>query len=226
VHSQVPFDADKMLVFIHVPKTGGTSIEHMFGLREPSKFFSKTPIPTLTPPNKTPQHFTYRELQNNLPPDFLRAAYKFAFVRNPWDRFLSEYCYRRDHYKGTPVLRSGRYHYNDTDLESLGNFTRIFERPPEKLREATGGFDGHIDTQLSYLVDDDGKIATDFVGRFEEFETHVRFIAQRFNLPITAMSHLERSSRQSDYRIYYSDYSRAAVADFYKCDIETFGYAF
>ena len=64
-------DNIRKLVFIHVPKTGGTSISHTLST------FGEVLKPT---------HTTYTEAIK-LFPDY----YFFCFVRNPWDRIYSNY---------------------------------------------------------------------------------------------------------------------------------------
>src|SRR5215467_744977 len=63
----MPVDVQKGVVFIHIPKTGGTSIERMFGLNKEESLFSYSPLPDYLPANRSPQHFTLRELKQNLP---------------------------------------------------------------------------------------------------------------------------------------------------------------
>lgn len=62
-------------VFIHINKTGGTSIAHAAGL-----------------PHK--RHLTARQVIDMIGKDAWDSAYKFSVVRNPWDKVLSHYLYR------------------------------------------------------------------------------------------------------------------------------------
>src|SRR5689334_15820095 len=112
-------DPVRQVVFIHVPKTGGTSIERLLGLERPECLWSPSPMAGLAPADRTPQHFTWRELRPHLPPGLAASGFKFAFVRNPWDRFLSEYAWRRQWYFNRP--RHGWY-YGERHLESLDAF--------------------------------------------------------------------------------------------------------
>ena len=81
---------DKILLFIHIPKTGGTSVEKVLSdaggveaLRD-SVLIPGMPC--------TPQHFHAAILESLLP----RGLCDFAFtiVRNPFDRLASEYKMR------------------------------------------------------------------------------------------------------------------------------------
>jgi hypothetical protein len=211
----MPIDLSCCLVFIHIPKTGGTSIEVLLDLRRPINFYSRRPVPGLTPPDKTPQHFTWRELKACLPDGFPEASFKFAFVRNPWDRFVSEFLSKRSsrqsHHK------YGKY-YSDLD-----SFVGVLDLPEDVRRSK---FDGHLETQRSFVIDEYGKIAMDFVGRFEHFEVDVRHVLRRFARQCEGVPRLNRSDHDGDYRRWFTSYSRAAVERFYAVDIEMFGYEY
>jgi hypothetical protein len=62
-------------LFIHVPRTGGTSIEAMPGLFEQPQ----------------PQHLRAQDYYNALGEGIWDKLYTFTFVRNPWDRAVSAY---------------------------------------------------------------------------------------------------------------------------------------
>jgi hypothetical protein len=221
----MPIDIHKRLVFIHIPKTGGTSIEHMFGLTTPEHFVSPTPLMHLTPATKTPQHFTWRELQMTLPPGLLSTAFRFAFVRNPWDRFVSEYCWRRALYLRHVTTRRQHF-YRARDFHNLDSFVRTLDLPAVNRLDALRGFDGHLETQRSFIVDHDETLAVDFLGRFETFAADVRTLAKTLHTDIREIVHFAQSCRDNNYHRYYSAYSRSAVATFYREDIEAFGYRF
>lgn len=64
-------------VFVHVPKTGGSSVRLMFG----SKIWAHG-------------HDSAEKVRERLG-DRFDAAWSFGFVRNPWDRAVSWYWYSR-----------------------------------------------------------------------------------------------------------------------------------
>ena len=78
--------------------------------------------------------------------------------------------------------------------------------------------------QWNWITDKDGTVLVDFIGRFEnlqqDFNTVCLQIGKRVILP-----HRNKSKR-SDYRTYYHDASIEIIGQWFKDDIEPFGYAF
>lgn len=226
----MPIDRRRHIIFVHIPKTGGSSIERMFGMTTSEHFVSAGPLKDLTPCNKSPQHFTWIELKRVLPLDFVQRAYKFAFVRNPWARFLSEYRYRqRDFLFRVRKMRERYYDqccFDERHLSSLDAFVDVLELTFERRVDVYSGFDAHLETQLSFISDEHNQIAMDYIGRLEEFEKDVRMIANMVGVHIDKILQVNRSDQQIDYRHHYSQYARDAVASFYRDDIAAFRYVF
>ncbi|MEJ8566903.1 sulfotransferase family 2 domain-containing protein [Elongatibacter sediminis] len=79
------------VLFLHIPKTGGTSIEKALGSQSTMTFYSRIQPTEL---RVCPQHMVVRDL-------FMLLGSKgwdhaFSVVRNPYDRIESEYCFRSD----------------------------------------------------------------------------------------------------------------------------------
>tara|TARA_Y100000004_G_scaffold166110_1_gene197558 strand:+ start:1016 stop:1498 length:483 start_codon:yes stop_codon:yes gene_type:complete len=68
-------DHDKKLVFIHIARTGGSSIKTALNLHEK-------------------KYNEYYHLDSSYIPKECNDYFKFAFVRNPFDRFVSLYHFR------------------------------------------------------------------------------------------------------------------------------------
>lgn len=81
---------DKLILFIHVPRTGGTTIEHYLG-EVGTVFFRSTADTSLM--RVTAQHLHRSDLNAIFPPHTF--DYAFMFVRNPFDRLRSVYSYQK-----------------------------------------------------------------------------------------------------------------------------------
>lgn len=224
-------------VFIHIPKTGGISVEHVFlGL---VGLTWDTRAPLLLRPNDDPAkgppylaHLKATEYVSRgwLSREHFDSYYKFSFVRNPWDRLVSEYKYRRH-----PMRMSFK--------------TWLLERLPEP------GFTDaycHLVPQHEFIYDGDGRLLVDFVGRYESLQADFDKVCERLGMPATPLPHENRSldpprirslndakkrvrrwlwtlrprNVYPHYTQYYDAEARAFVADLYRKDIEAFGYAF
>jgi hypothetical protein len=224
-------------VFVHIPKTAGMSIEQVFvdlvGLTW------KTRAPLLLGRNENPrrgppklEHLRAGEYLacGHLTAAQLESYFKFSFVRNPWDRIVSEYKYR-----GYPV--------------KIDFKTYLFKHLP-----APGWTDTycHIIPQYDFLYDDAGKLLVDFVGKYESLQADFDKVCARLGIPPTPLPRVNRSldearpstlrelrkqvrraiwSRERahtfpHYTEYYDDESREFVGGLFRKDVEVFNYSF
>ena len=103
---------DKKVIFIHIPKTAGTSIEYAFmDAQYKDKFLiinARGDTGNTTPCH--PQHYQYGLLERFVFPEVGTGIEEFALVRNPFTRCISEYFWMGG---GQPQ------NYNDTFFEGL-----------------------------------------------------------------------------------------------------------
>ncbi len=85
---------NKNILFIHIPKTGGTTIASWLATAaENGTNLYSTTTPTFL--KSVPQHLTYANIQLLLG-DFYTFDHVFTIVRNPYDRLESEYFYETE----------------------------------------------------------------------------------------------------------------------------------
>ena len=104
----MPINKEYNLTFIHIPKNGGNTVATILGMRQQTLWLDQGPLSlgryeVIDGVEFAPQHYTwdilkeklmepfdYNGVQHNIP-DFYENSIKFAFVRNPYERILSEY---------------------------------------------------------------------------------------------------------------------------------------
>jgi Sulfotransferase family len=129
----------------------------------------------------------------------------FAFVRNPWDWQVSIYEY----------IKRTREHKKHRLAKTL-SFPEFLER--EIAANAV--------RQVDFLKDDRGEVIVDAIGRFESLQQSLDAIALRIGIPRMKVEHLNSSGMDSDYRTYYDSASIKLVENYFRQDVEYFGYAF
>jgi hypothetical protein len=154
--------------------------------------------------------------------------YRFAFVRNPWDRLVS--CYRDKIKNEVP----GYTHF--TIRPGVANCLARFDAfVPDMSFEAFAAAvasipddeaDEHFRSQYTFLINRKGKLAADFVGRYERLADDFRIVQERTGLPEVELPRLQAARTAAKYAAYYTPETRGIVARRYQRDIEMFGYEF
>ena len=195
-------------VFLKLPKTAGTSIRLALGIPKYKKVRSvRCSFPQTGP--VTFEHLDYKQLLDRglVSPEFDATAFKFTFVRNPFDRMVSLYHY---------LKRRGRLSKSITFL----GFCRLVDRTDV---DPVGLVNALNLSQCNPQVRWTEHIALDYVGRFERLEAGVREVAERLEIPFADLPH-ERASVRTDYVRYYCDESLDIVKRLYAEDFVAFDY--
>jgi len=227
----MPISHKHRCIFIHIPKTAGTSILRALSASDEHVAFAGTGLwdVLLNSPDARELVSRYRSVfpvgilaraqQQHLPASILKRLvssdvwntyFKFAFVRNPWDMLVSGYHYQ------TRTLSEGQRAQNPDIyeiLERAGSFEGVVRSYPIIRADMT-----------SFLTDDDGRLLVDFVGKYENISADFETIRQRIGLP-NELSH-ENASRHDSYREYYSPDMRAIIEQHFARDIVRFGYSY
>lgn len=93
----MPIFPSMKLALVHIPKTGGTSIARTLAAHtgEQPLFYAEGFDPKREGLTHSPQHFSFEELRSA---GLIPLDYKvLAVVRDPYDRFASEYNWRVSH---------------------------------------------------------------------------------------------------------------------------------
>lgn len=188
-------------IFVHVQKTAGSSIEAVLRAHDPAAGSHLV---------DGSRHVDAVRLREHLGRAIWDRYFKFAFVRNPWDRLVSWYQMCVDVPEPNAFQRYVREGFPTFESFVTGATTG----PGAKTTR----------NQLDYLADEAGRLIVDFVGRHENVEADFAAVAARLGLD----RELPRInvSRHGAYRTYYSEATRAIVEERFARDIAAFGYRF
>ncbi len=137
--------------------------------------------------------------------------FKFAFVRNPWDRLLS--CWRNK------VLEDNYFEFDPATHAQMKDFAAFVDY--------VGGLDvrtadRHLRSQ-SELIDLN---AIDYLGRLESFDSDLNEISRYLELPEKEIVRKNVTAQNIVYRDDYTPALQDQVAEIYRRDIQIFGYQF
>ncbi len=212
----------QQFAFIHIAKTGGTSIRNALrpyrwsGRYAPALFVASM-LSQMTRPRhrlgvKFPRHAKAVAAKEMLPAAVFDSLFKFVFVRNPWDLQVSSW-----HHSGREkpdVLRG---------VKTVAHFLQLKFDP---RRPYDYMLDISRELQSDYIVDLHGNTIVDFIGRYENLQGDFDRACEHMGIPRVCLPHERRAVDRDDYRRYYDDDTRELVARHYAPDIERLGYSF
>ena len=192
--SLIPYDKHHC-IFVHVTKTGGTSIAKcLFGY--------------------LPYHYTAIDYRVIYGRKTFRHYFKFSCVRNPWDRVYSAFRY----------LKAGGWDEKDrvwaesnlAEYDEFGLFVKQW-LTPENIRSHL-----HFHPQYHFICDAKGEILVDDLIYFETINDDFKRIAERLQIDAELGHH--NANPGINYRDVYDSESKNKVANIYARDIELLGY--
>lgn len=207
------------LIVVHIPRTGGTSLEVQLLGRHP-KTLSRPDYEHLSGwcPDRqiwlqhaTPQQMLDLDLVST---EEFRTLHKVAVVRNPYDRALSVYLFLRNR------LGPGRVTFADM-LTSSGPWSRLLED-----RSSPRWRGDHVRSQAEYCGGN-GTPTVDSILRFESLQEDWADFQRRHELSFADLPRTNVGRRRvGHYSHFYSDRDVALVRERYADDLRTLDYRF
>ena len=225
-------NVENKLIFIHLIKTGGTSIQSVLENYAPNDltYFGHTQTMPEKIARRVMKNLPFRLQKNSIAK--LRRLYNFrsghmpiksyldvvdekfieiiniaqyntfTVVRDPWEVMGSLFFYQKRKFKGT-------------------TFPTFDEFVKHRCRDI------RIEDQFEFLSDNSGRICVNNILRFETLEDDWRIFLTKINgLSRNLPYKNAKSGKKNFYKEFYSKRSMELVKSKYWRDIETFGYTF
>lgn len=191
-------------VFVHIPKTGGSSIELMF---DPEKEVEHGGLSKV-------KHKTFGDLLKDYPP--IGDYFKFTFVRNPWDLAVSLWSFLQQH-------NSVKAFTEDLTFEELlaDGFSQKLKRIIDKHTSWDYALIKLIEYGQMHWIDS----RLDFIGRTENLQSDFNQVCDQIGVEHHTLPRSNATERKH-YSTYYCRRTKEMVEKRFRKDIEYFGYEF
>lgn len=208
----------RSFLFIHIPKTGGTSLA--LALEDRAKaddiLIGDTPKAqrrhkrqkALKARGRLWKHAMLSDVEGIVPDAVLDGLFTFTLVRNPWDRAVSYFFWLKAQGFDHPAVQ-----------RALDHEFEDFVRHPETKAEFAR-FPARV-----YMQRSDGREQCDLCIRLEHFAEDAEPLFQHLGFRFE-MTRENASERATDYRRYYSEETAEIISEVCAEDIARFGYRF
>ncbi len=203
---------DRKLVFVHIQKAGGVTVHEL--LRER--------IHDLR--NILARHaFASRGVEELEDWD---DYFKFAFVRNPWDRLVSWYSMIRANLSEVQETEQRPWHKLLRYVQdNSATFEEFIHNCTDEVEIKEGIRYSFAYNQLDYVTDEHGKMLVDFIGRLENFDEDIQRVFRRIGFELETVPRINPSEHRH-YSTFYTPETEMIVRERFERDIEYFGYEF
>ena len=210
----------KNFLFIHVPKTGGNSIQNVLSEYSEDNIVSvnknQDGVERFEIRNQKyniTKHSTLKQYKNELDNQTFKALYKFATIRNPWDMCIS---YFFSPHRGQTAWDRNEFIEFVPTIPTIEHYTRI-ETTTNKI------FNKLMPRYYSEVKAIDHDI--DFLIRFEHLNEDFKKVCERIEIPFVQLPHRNKSSRMH-YTEYYDDELIRIVKNRFSKEIDYAKYRF
>lgn len=199
-------------IFIHIPKCAGSSVEDLLwpGKRSEAdlwmgfvdRFHNRHQTGGL-------QHLTASLVRSEVGEETFQSYFKFAIVRNPWDKAASQFAYmerRPDLCEFVGLRPNGDF---ETYLSAIARTPHV-----------------QWQDQYSFLYGSNGELLVDRIIRYESLASDLPSVLRAVGIQSDCIPHANPSPRRRPTSELYNDRTQQRVADLYRRDIAAFDYSF
>jgi hypothetical protein len=206
-------------IFVHAPKTGGTSLALALEARAtaddiligdtPKALKRRRRLKGVEAKGRLWKHSTLTDVYGLVSQAEIEAFFVFTMVRNPWDRMVSYYHW----------LREQDFPHEAVGLAKALEFSAFLNHPiiAASFRANPYG---------RYVTDAGGVERCDLFLRLEHLDQDIAPLNAHLGFAVGPLERANASRRAADYRGYYSDRDAEVLSALCAEDISRFGYAF
>ncbi|XP_071813537.1 uncharacterized protein [Apostichopus japonicus] len=197
----------RKLLFIHIPKTGGTSIESSFLFKEQRR------------KNAIGGHHKISEFNQK----HFENYHKFCMVRHPCSRLISAWSYLGQNRGNVKDKRWAKQNLTAETRKSFNSFVRMTLAPEGHVKIQD---ENHLQTQVGMIFRENGNFGLDQMLVFEKWEESIDALGLRIKTDVSAVKvrHLTRSLHKTCEDSYTSD-TWAKMVKLYEMDFCVLGYS-
>jgi hypothetical protein len=227
---------DDKVIFVHVPRTSGTSIRRalLWG-EDPNEPHNLLEVGDLKKGLfwGNQKHAYASMIKENIDPDVWNSRLKFSVVRNPWDRMVSMYGLFRKRHKGDKI-KARKFLLSFRKIPNLNSSSKLDHFIDHMMRL---NFDDWIYHCIEFgwntcmYLDEERSMVeipqcrwhegVDKVFRFEDRQTINDFLVGMGYHPTVVEN---QSTSRRDWRTYYNETTYDLVAELFQEDIELYRY--
>jgi len=196
----MPISYSQKCIFVHIPKTGGTSIKAALNIPHSLENFSGGEVCKLYYKNKfvVTNHAPAKLIQM-FHPSIFEKFIKFSVVRNPYDRVLSQYFYNVKKQK--------------TNLEFSVWFKDIYTVPSAYM---------HC-PQYDFLYDENVCLVENIL-KFENLENDFFAFCKKYNISTSTLPKLNVNELFVDKESLLTETNKEYIYNKFEIDFKTFNY--
>ena len=202
-------------IYIHYPKTGGSSLESFFGGSDGPK--------STTYRNSKGQIKTTFERHHMSAKDYIAENgheiwndyFTFTIVRNPWDMFVSHFEWDVHVYNENAALgKRQKFRRKFIVEECDSDFTTYVTKGAQKP------------DWFKFLIQKDFSHGVQYWARFENFQQDFEKICSVVGAKPGKLPHKKKIKDRPHYTEYYNDKTRKIVEGLFQPDVDHFNYKF
>lgn len=215
-------------IFVHIPKNGGMTLrknkiirKHIiisFPMNHKSTQYSEEVLRTMNNTGDEPgyEHARWKDLNR----DLIRKHDAFAIVRNPWARVVSRFMFAKK------VMHEEKTsdHYGNKNYADVSSFEAFLE---ERHKWGNKKYMWHRAVRgwypaYDYVVDDKNFVRCDTI-RLEHLEEE---LCRYLRIDPIEIFPRNVTGYKKDYKKFYNKKTTQIIADWYKKDIDYWGFDF